>query len=168
MFNAETPQQTQSLISSVPGVQALEIETTVDQDSPNTNTPSAHPATDRYPALLELRASSPPPLREWFIEGFVPEDSLTILSGDGGLGKSYLALHMAQCIARGEPFLSREVKKARVLWVDAESLGEDELMRRSFQLAYGRGENETPQISITSVRKKGLGPIAYISNCYIT
>lgn len=81
----------------------------------------------------------PDPL-EWLVAGLVPEDHLTMLIGDGGTGKSFLALHMAMCVATGRPFLSRGVKRSRVLYVDHE-LDEDEQKRRTVRVAEGMGLN---------------------------
>lgn len=77
----------------------------------------------------------PDPL-EWLVAGLVPEGHLTMLIGDGGTGKSYLALHMAMCVATGRPFLRRGVKRGRVLYLDHE-LDEDEQRRRTAKVAEG-------------------------------
>ena len=77
----------------------------------------------------------PDPL-EWTVAGLVPEDHLTMLIGDGGTGKSFLALYMALCIASGRAFLKRGVKRGRVLYVDHE-LDEDEQKRRTCRVAEG-------------------------------
>jgi len=75
---------------------------------------------------------------EWTIEGLVPEGHLSMLVGDGGMGKSFLALYAALCVAAGRPFLKRGVKRGRVLYVDQE-LDEDEQKRRTCRVAEGMG-----------------------------
>jgi KaiC/GvpD/RAD55 family RecA-like ATPase len=75
---------------------------------------------------------------DWTVAGIVPEGHLTMLIGDGGTGKSFLALHMAMCIAAGRPFLRRGVKRGNVLYVDHE-LDEAEQKRRTYRVAEGMG-----------------------------
>lgn len=79
----------------------------------------------------------PDPL-QWFVAGLVPEGHLTMLIADGGTGKSFLALHLALCIASGQPFLGRGVDRGRVLYIDHE-LDEDEQRRRVWRVAAGMG-----------------------------
>lgn len=75
---------------------------------------------------------------DWTVAGMVPENHLTMLVGDGGTGKSFLALHMAMCIASDRPFLKRGVKSGNVLYVDHE-LDEAEQKRRTYRVAEGMG-----------------------------
>jgi len=58
---------------------------------------------------------------EWVVENLVAAGSVTLLSGDSGAGKSTLALQLAGCVAHGEPFLQKEVKRRPVLYVDREN-----------------------------------------------
>ncbi len=48
---------------------------------------------------------------EWLIERLVPRGSYTGIFGRRGAAKSFLALDMACCGARGEPFLGEEVER---------------------------------------------------------
>lgn len=55
---------------------------------------------------LDLRALArvkpePPP---FIMAGWIPEGEVTLLAGDGGVGKSGIALHLAACIATGRDF----------------------------------------------------------------
>ncbi|MGN7976518.1 AAA family ATPase [Microbacterium sp. 22195] len=65
-----------------------------------------------------LRRPSP----EWLIHGLIQENTIALLAGPGGLGKSFLALGMARSIAAGRMFFNRSVKKGRVLYVAAEGV----------------------------------------------
>lgn len=62
------------------------------------------------------------PSPEWLIHGLIQEDTIALLAGPGGLGKSFLALGMARSLAAGRMFFNRSVKKGRVLYVAAEGV----------------------------------------------
>lgn len=89
---------------------------------------------DVYPLL---GTEEPPPM-QWRIEDLVPEDHLTMLVGDGGTGKSLLALHLSLCVCMGRPFLGTGVKRGNVLYVDHE-LDREEQLRRVHRVARGMG-----------------------------
>lgn len=65
------------------------------------------------------------PQRQWLLEGFVPMKKVTALYGDGGTGKTTLALQLAVSVAAGQPFLGCEVRKGRVLAFLAENDRDD-------------------------------------------
>lgn len=56
-----------------------------------------------------------PPVREWIIEGIVPTSTVTLLQGDGGLGKSLLTLQMLYACATGREWLGQKTKRCRVM-----------------------------------------------------
>jgi len=62
------------------------------------------------------------PLTEfnYLIEDLLPSDCISLIYGDGGMGKSYLALYIAVLVATGKRFLNKDVKKGRVLYCDFE------------------------------------------------
>jgi hypothetical protein len=80
---------------------------------------------------------------EYIVEGLILDKQLNSLFGDGGLGKSYVALYLASCVASGTPFFGRQVKQRNVLYIDVENLGHEETLRRAFQIARGDG-HQTP------------------------
>lgn len=55
------------------------------------------------------------------IDGLIPEQSVNIVIGDSGLGKTALMLEMALCVASGKPFLGLPVRQGAVLYVDYEN-----------------------------------------------
>lgn len=69
------------------------------------------------------------PEREWHVENYIPRKTVTILSGDGGTGKSTLAMQLAVCTVLGRPWLGMPVEKGPVIYVAAED-DLDELHRR--------------------------------------
>jgi len=59
---------------------------------------------------------------EHMIDGFMKKQSLNVVVGDSGLGKTALAVQLGSCVASGAPFLGRRVvKRGKVLYCDAES-----------------------------------------------
>lgn len=79
-------------------------------------------------AASRLLATEPPP-RRWIVEDMVPAGAVTLLSGDGGTGKSLLAMQMAVSVVTGRPFFGRAVEQGPVLYVSCED-DLDELHRR--------------------------------------
>ena len=49
---------------------------------------------------------------KWLINGLIPAESLVMLFGTRGLGKTFLALDIAACVASGEDCLGRKVDNA--------------------------------------------------------
>jgi len=67
-------------------------------------------------------ASGELPSIEWVCENLIPAGGITVIGGDSGVGKSWVAVHLAQCVAAGLPFLGEfAVTPGKVLVVDAES-----------------------------------------------
>lgn len=94
--------------------------------------------------LIKVWNRLEPEPRRSIIEGLMPEGALTILFGDGGLGKSYLALYIATCVALGMPIAGRPVERGPVMYLDAE-LDEDEFIRRSYAVARGLSLEQPPE-----------------------
>lgn len=71
----------------------------------------------------------PAPRRSWIAPSLIPAKAVTLLSGDGGTGKSLLALQLCVAMALGRDWLNRNVTHGRTLYLSAED-DEDELSRR--------------------------------------
>ena len=54
---------------------------------------------------------------EWLVDGLLPANSVMLLTSKPKIGKSVLARTLSLCVARGEPFLDREVRQGSVLWL---------------------------------------------------
>lgn len=74
-----------------------------------------------------LRTISPPqwagkpiPERKWLVEGLIPAGAVTMISGDGGLGKSLLSLQLMTCCATQKDFLGRQTANVKSLGVFCE------------------------------------------------
>lgn len=73
--------------------------------------------------------SSLAPKRKWLVQDLIPQKTVTLLSGDGGTGKSLLALQLAVAVSTGSQWLGREVEAGGVIYLSAED-DTDELHRR--------------------------------------
>ncbi len=72
------------------------------------------------------------PKQAWLIQNLIPREGLIIIASPSGEKKTWVAMHMAVCIANGKPFLGHgefETEKGNVLYVD-EEMSSSELQRR--------------------------------------
>jgi RecA-family ATPase len=63
-------------------------------------------------------AELPPP--EWLVSGLLPAGGLSVVYGPSGVGKSFVALSIAACVARGRAWLDRHTCTGRVVYIAAE------------------------------------------------
>jgi RecA-family ATPase len=85
--------------------------------------PELFPPATRFDGL-------PVPPRRWLVRDWVPMGTVTLLSGDGGVGKSLLALQLATATAAGRAWLGRRLDEhGPALFLTAED-DEAELHRR--------------------------------------
>ncbi|MDR9762479.1 bifunctional DNA primase/polymerase [Rhizobium redzepovicii] len=97
--------------------------------STNTDLPVVNPA--------DWQGKEVPP-REWFIADWIPHRQVTILSGDGGVGKSLLALQFGAASALSVDTAGLSPRPGRVLYLGAED-EEDEFHRRLADIVRGHG-----------------------------
>lgn len=76
----------------------------------------------------------PVPPRNFLVDGWLPAGTVTSLYGDGGLGKSLLALQLAAAVATGGMWCGRPVTRGKAMVVAAED-DRDELHRRMAAIA---------------------------------
>lgn len=62
----------------------------------------------------------PVPQRDWLVEDLIPAHAVTMISGDGGLGKSLLALQLMTCCALDKDWLGRKTKPVKSMGVFCE------------------------------------------------
>ena len=74
---------------------------------------------------------SPPEPTNWRLDGWLPERTVTLLSANGGVGKSNLSLQLGVSLVAGQQFLGLEAKPSRVLVIS----GEDEARTVHFRVA---------------------------------
>lgn len=74
-------------------------------------------------------AGKPVPPRRWLVREMIPDSDVTLLFGDGGTGKSMLALQLAVATVAGKEWLGNLPEKGPVILVSAED-DLDEMHRR--------------------------------------
>lgn len=87
----------------------------------------------RFVAVEDLQCKAP----DFMIDGLIEVDTLGMLFGEPGCGKSFLAIDMALCIASGTPFHERPVKQGPVIFIAGE--GHNGLARRFQAWSDSRG-----------------------------
>ena len=103
--------------------EGMDVERLVaDAQVPVDTTPNL-PLTD--PSIFEGRA----PDRRWLVQDWIPWGHVTMLSGDGGIGKSLLLQQLLTCAAIGQDWLGQGVTPVKTLGVFCED-DVDELHRR--------------------------------------
>lgn len=91
----------------------------------------------RFFTAADLAGKAVPP-REWLAPDLIPAGTVTLLSGDGGTGKSLVALQLAAACALGGKWLGRVVTAGQALFVSAED-DEAELHRRLWDVVQAEG-----------------------------
>ncbi len=72
---------------------------------------------DEIPDVMTMAA----PRIEWVVEGIIPRASVTLLAGEPGSYKSWLALTLLRASVAGGRFLERECAALNVLYLDREN-----------------------------------------------
>jgi RecA-family ATPase len=94
-------------------------------------------------------STEPPPPRVWVWDGLVPAGEATLFAGDGGTGKSLLALQAGMHISLGIPLFGRAVRRMPVFVLALED-DRDEVFRRMWAIAKHLG------ITVPSLRHFGV------------
>lgn len=115
--------------ASLEEFEALAVDVSNDFDILNTSedhvqktAESSHDKTARFPVLTASDfATRPAP--SWIIKHVLPRAELVVLYGASGSGKTFMALDMAGCIARGLPWRGKKTRQGRVVYIAAEGAG---------------------------------------------
>lgn len=91
----------------------------------------------QYFTASDLEGIIVPP-RKWLVDGLIPANQVTMLGGDGGVGKSLLALQLAVAASIGGQWIGHMPETGRVIHISAED-DKDELHRRLADVAKGMG-----------------------------
>lgn len=84
-----------------------------------------------------------PPERPWLVADWIPLRAVTMLSGDGGLGKSLLDMQLQTCCAEGRAWLGQFAKRCVSVGVYCED-EVDELRRRQMAINKALGIDTPP------------------------
>lgn len=112
---------------------------------------SAAERTSAFYSAASLKGK-PVPARQWLVHGMVPQKTVTLFSGDGGTGKSLLALQLAVAAVAGTPWLGRFVQQGPVVLISAED-DDEELHRRLDDIltAEGRSYDDVAGLTMRSL-----------------
>lgn len=105
----------------------------------------------RFYSAASLKDKPVPP-RQWLVHGLVPQKTVTLFSGDGGTGKSLLALQLAVAVTAGTGWIGKAVERGRVIFLSAED-DDDELHRRVDDIlrAEGRAYDDLDGLTLRSL-----------------
>lgn len=104
---------------------------------PDTAQQAPRRRTSVFFSASELHEQSVP-ARKWLVNGLIPSGTVTLLSGDGGTGKSLVALQLATSTALGRTWLGLSVTTGKALFVSAED-DKAELHRRIVDITQAEG-----------------------------
>jgi RecA-family ATPase len=112
-----------------------------------TASPKGLPQVLKWVSAASLGARPPP--RTWLVPELIPGRNVTLLSGDGGTGKSLLALQLAVAVAtRDSLWLGLEVAHGGAVFVSAED-ELDEVHRRLANICAADGPDITHLTDLT-------------------
>ncbi len=96
-----------------------------------TITSNTKPKAERLPGRIRVSdlAGKPVPERRWAVPDWIPDLNVTSLYGDGGTGKSLLAMQLATAMATGRDFLNIPLAPRKTLYLSCED-DEAEMHRR--------------------------------------
>lgn len=91
------------------------------------------------------------PTRRWIVDGLIPMGAVTMLGGDGGLGKSLLTMQLLTAAAARQGWLGMGVMPCKAFGVYCED-ETDELHRRMADIvgAYGLGFDDLENLQMVS------------------
>lgn len=85
----------------------------------------------------------------WIVEGLLTKGRVSVLIGDGGIGKSYLALDLALSMASGDSWLEHPIpQRGVVIYVAGE--GEDDIPERLMTWEIARGMITPPEFILVT------------------
>ncbi len=106
---------------------------------PSRRTAGAQPKRESAFYSAASLKDSPVKAREWLVPDLVPQKTVTLFSGDGGTGKSLLALQLAVSVAASRAWIGKPVSEGSVIYISAED-DDDELHRRVDDILRAEGE----------------------------
>lgn len=90
-------------------VKATNLYDPDEDDEPEIEVIEEDDTSSVYELLSIEEAMTQPPV-QWLVEGYIPQSSFSMIYGQPGAGKSFLALDIALCLAHGLPWRSKKTK----------------------------------------------------------
>jgi RecA-family ATPase len=118
-----------------------------------TKPPAALPVID--PRDWQGKKASP---RKWFVEGWIPDRTVTNLSGDGGSGKTEIILQLIAASSLQTQWFGKDVSAGPCLYYGAEDEAE-ELHRRLETIVERAGQNLSDLDGIRLIPMAGLDAV---------
>lgn len=100
------------------------------------------------------------PGREWIVPGLIPSNTVTLLTGNGGEGKSLLGVQLLTCAVTSTKWLGRDVKQVRAMGIFCED-DKDELMRRTHGIIGPSGGSFGDLHGLTFFDRDGKDSVMY-------
>lgn len=94
------------------------------------------------------------PEREWYWQGLFPHAQVSILSAEGGTGKSLLGIQIGVASALREDFLGLKLRPGRIIYMGAED-AEDEFKRRLDDVARSHRCNRSDIVDFKLLPRAG-------------
>lgn len=88
----------------------------------------SEPEKYEWTSVADLK-NKPIKPREWVVRDWIPRGQPTLLYGDGGTGKSLVAMQLQIAVALGQPWFGLQTTQGKSQYISAED-DEDELARR--------------------------------------
>jgi len=98
------------------------------------------------------------PERKWFVDGWIPDRTVTNLSGDGGSGKTEIILQLVAASSLGLPWFGKDVSAGPCLYYGAEDEA-DELHRRLETIVQNAGKQLSDLDGIRLIPMAGLDAV---------
>lgn len=102
------------------------------------------PFRSRFGRLRWRDLDKPGPEYEYIIDDILTVGDKSVLGGPSQSGKSFLAIHMAMCIARGVPFFGRPVKRGLVIYQAGEGARGVKKRLRAYRKHFGCADEDVP------------------------
>lgn len=96
----------------------------------------------------------PVPERRWFVADLIPEGNVTMLAGDGGIGKSLLALQLLAASALGKPWIGRGARPCKAMGLFCED-DETELRIRLDPILHHHGTEMSELSNLKIISRVG-------------
>lgn len=113
---------------------------------PNSRSLIYAPGTGALDDLLIISIADwpDPQPRKYVVDGLIPCGAITVMFGDGGVGKSLLSTYIAVAVTNGRQAFERGTSTGTVLYIDTE-MDADEFKRRVDRIACGMGVTNVSQ-----------------------